>query len=129
MACPMAAENAAAIILTVGVAVTCLTNDSNVYRMQYAGLRFAREKPGQARYLSGRPRHLLPDGIGVAALLPLQAQKETLPGLRLGRDDLHLRVSRPPAKGGLLTTTKQYKKQNAGCLDANPKQPAFFGQG
>ena len=50
----------------------------------------------QARHLSGRTRRLWPDGIGVASILPLQTQKRTLPGLRLGRDDLHLRADNPP---------------------------------
>ena len=50
----------------------------------------------QARHLSGRPRRLWPDSIGVASILPLQTQKRTLPGLRLGRDDLHLRADSPP---------------------------------
>ena len=52
----------------------------------------------QARHLSGRTRRLWPDGIGVASILPLQTQKRTLPGLRLGRDNQHLRASRPPAR-------------------------------
>ena len=52
----------------------------------------------QARHISGWSRRLWPDGIGMAALLPLQAQKGTLPGLRLGRDNQHLRASRPPAR-------------------------------
>ena len=50
------------------------------------------------RHLSGWARRLWADGIGVAALLPLQAQKGTLPWLRLWRDNQHLRASRPPAR-------------------------------
>ena len=52
----------------------------------------------QARHLSGWSRRLWADGIGVAAVLPLQAQKGTILGLRLGRDNQHLRASRPPAR-------------------------------
>ena len=57
-----------------------------------------RKKRCKPRYLSGRSRRLWADGIGVAAVLPIQAQKGTLPGLRLGRDNQHLRASRPPAR-------------------------------
>ena len=47
---------------------------------------------------------MLPAGIIPAGAFfhhifnPLQDQKETLPGLRLGRDNQHLRASRPPAR-------------------------------
>ena len=80
-------------------ALNCLTM-GDVARLseQNEAALSIRKKRCKPRYLSGWSRRLWADGIGVAALLPLQAQKGTLPGLRLGRNDLHLRVGSSHAR-------------------------------